>query len=124
MHICRRVIFLILTLTVIIKARAQPQHKIDSLPGDSAVPADTADPKREFRGVWIATVENIDWPSHPGLPTEQQKRELTDRLNAHQQEGINAVMFQIRPAADAFYAKSREPWSKWLTGKQGKAPDP
>ncbi len=124
MHICRQVIFLILTLTVTIKAGAQPQHKTDSLPGDNTVTPDTTDPKREFRGVWIATVENIDWPSHPGLPTEQQKRELTDRLNAHQQEGINAVMFQIRPAADAFYAKSREPWSKWLTGKQGKAPDP
>ena len=72
----------------------------------------------------MATVGNIDWPSRPGLSTDQQKQELIDRLNAHQQEGINAIMLQIRPAADAFYAKSREPWSKWLTGKQGQAPKP
>ncbi|MCR8559425.1 family 10 glycosylhydrolase [Mucilaginibacter sp. BJC16-A38] len=126
MRIYRLVIFLFLTFTICIKARAQPQHKIESLPVDSgpiSIP-DTLDPKREFRGVWIATVENIDWPSKPGLPTDQQKRELIDRLNAHQQEGINAVMFQIRPAADALYAKSREPWSKWLTGKQGTPPNP
>ncbi|CAN5215249.1 glycoside hydrolase family 10 protein [soil metagenome] len=82
------------------------------------------DPKREFRGVWIATLENIDWPSNPRLPADAQKQEMTARLDAHQQMGINAIMFQIRPAADAFYAKSREPWSKWLNGKQGKGPEP
>jgi uncharacterized lipoprotein YddW (UPF0748 family) len=116
MRIYLKVIFLILTLSVFTKVKAQSPQ------------ADTAqyapDPKREFRGVWIATVENIDWPSSQKLTTEQQKAELVGQLNAHQQTGINAVMFQVRPAADAFYAKSREPWSKWLTGKQGKAPDP
>lgn len=81
-------------------------------------------PKREFRGVWIATVVNIDWPSKAGLTTQQQKDEMIKILNQHQKEGINAVMFQIRPATDAFYAKSFEPWSQYLTGKQGKAPDP
>lgn len=83
-----------------------------------------ADPKREFRGVWVATVENIDWPSSTKLTAPQQKQQLADILAAHQKTGINAVMFQVRPAADAFYAKSREPWSRWLTGKQGQAPDP
>jgi len=82
-----------------------------------------ADPKREFRGVWVATVENIDWPQ-PRSTADQQKQQLINILNAHQQTGINAVMFQVRPAADAFYAKSREPWSQWLTGKQGQAPSP
>jgi len=82
-----------------------------------------ADPKREFRGVWVATVENIDWPAKGNVNTDSQKQQLINILNAHQQTGINAVMFQVRPAADAFYAKSREPWSKWLTGKQGQAPD-
>ena len=86
-------------------------------------PVEKSEPKREFRGVWIASVENIDWPSSPGLSVEQQKKELTEMLDAHQRSGINAVMLQIRPAADALYAKSREPWSKWLTGKQGKAPE-
>jgi uncharacterized lipoprotein YddW (UPF0748 family) len=80
-------------------------------------------PKREFRGVWIATVENIDWPA-PKQSSDEQKEQLTDILDAHQHEGINAVLFQVRPAADAFYAKGTEPWSKWLNGKQGTAPDP
>lgn len=81
-------------------------------------------PKREFRGVWVATVENIDWPTAPNGDSEQQQKQLINLLNEHQKSGINAVMFQVRPAADAFYAKSREPWSKYLTGKQGQSPDP
>ncbi len=97
--------------------------KIGAQPFNLTVP-EKQDPKREFRGVWIATVENIDWPSSFKATSDQQKKELIDQLTAHQQTGINAVMFQVRPAADAFYAKSREPWSKWLTGKQGKAPNP
>ena len=88
------------------------------------VAIEKTEPKREFRGVWVASVANIDWPSSPGLTVEQQKNELIAMLDAHKQSGINAVMLQIRPAADAFYSKSREPWSKWLTGQQGKAPDP
>jgi uncharacterized lipoprotein YddW (UPF0748 family) len=81
-------------------------------------------PKREFRGVWVATVENIDWPAAANSDADQQQKQLINLLNEHQRTGINAVMFQVRPAADAFYAKSREPWSKFLTGKQGLAPDP
>ena len=81
-------------------------------------------PKREFRGVWVATVVNIDWPTKPGLTTKQQKDEFIKLLNEHQRQGINAIMFQIRPATDAFYAKSEEPWSQYLTGKQGQAPNP
>jgi uncharacterized lipoprotein YddW (UPF0748 family) len=80
-------------------------------------------PKREFRGVWIATVANIDWPQ-PKQSVAEQKQALIDILDDHQATGINAVMFQVRPAADAFYAKSTEPWSKWLNGEQGLAPDP
>lgn len=81
-------------------------------------------PKREFRGVWVATVANIDWPSKPGLPVAVQQQELLHLLDEHQQSGMNAIMFQIRPAADSYYAKSKEPWSKYLNGKQGKAPVP
>jgi len=80
-------------------------------------------PKREFRGVWIATVENIDWPT-PKQTADEQKAQLIDILDSHQHDGINAVFFQVRPAADAFYAKSTEPWSKWLNGQQGVAPNP
>lgn len=80
--------------------------------------------KREFRGVWVATVVNIDWPSKPGLTSDQQKIELVKLLDAHKKQGINAIMLQIRPTADAFYAKSEEPWSMYLTGKQGMPPYP
>lgn len=79
-------------------------------------------PKREFRGVWVATVSNIDWPSRPGLTADQQKQEFIGLLEKHKGQGMNAVILQVRPAADAFYAKSREPWSQWLMGKQGLAP--
>lgn len=83
-------------------------------------------PKREFRGVWIATVQNIDWPSKPkqGVDSQQQMQELVDIFDAHQKTGINAVMLQVRPSADAFYAKGREQWSMFLTGKQGTLPEP
>ncbi|CAN5815923.1 glycoside hydrolase family 10 protein [soil metagenome] len=83
-------------------------------------------PKREFRGVWVATVANIDWPAKPvpgGRSTAQQE-ELVRLLDAHQRTGINAIMLQVRPSTDAFYAKSREPWSLFLTGRQGQAPEP
>ncbi|SHG97057.1 glycoside hydrolase family 10 protein [Pedobacter caeni] len=79
-------------------------------------------PKREFRGVWVATVANIDWPSKPGLSPDQQKQELIGLLEMHKANGMNAILLQVRPAADAFYAKSREPWSQWLTGRQGVSP--
>ncbi|WP_461054145.1 glycoside hydrolase family 10 protein [Spirosoma arcticum] len=81
-------------------------------------------PKREFRAVWIATIDNLDWPSKKGLPPADQQRELVAMFDQQQQMGLNAVVVQIRSAADAFYAKSSEPWSEWLTGQQGLAPEP
>ena len=81
-------------------------------------------PKREMRAVWIATVENIDWPSKTLLTTEQQKAEMIAILDAAKEYNMNAVVFQIRPDADALYASELEPWSEWLSGKQGVAPDP
>src|SRR5690606_37478877 len=80
--------------------------------------------KRELRGVWIATVVNIDWPSASNLTTAQQQAELIQQLDNHQRAGINAILLQIRPSADAFYAKSKEPWSRFLTGKPGQQPAP
>jgi len=79
---------------------------------------------RELRGVWIATVANIDWPSSGGLSTEEQKISYIRMLDHHRSLGINAVMVQIRPAGDAFYDSSLEPWSSWLTGERGKGPWP
>ncbi len=81
-------------------------------------------PKREFRGAWIATVANIDWPSQPGLPVAQQQAQLVNILDQLKAMGINAVFFQIRPECDALYQSNIEPWSYWLTGRQGQAPVP
>lgn len=79
---------------------------------------------REMRGVWVATVANIDWPSRPGLDVETQQKEALAILDQQQALGMNAVFFQVRPAADAFFASSLEPWSRFLTGRQGNAPQP
>lgn len=82
-------------------------------------------PKREVRGVWIATIGNIDWPTvATGTNVEKQKQELIQILDQHKKSGMNTILFQIRPAADAFYGRGREGWSRYLTGKQGKAPEP
>ncbi|QKJ32376.1 family 10 glycosylhydrolase [Mucilaginibacter mali] len=114
MAVCKRLFFTISAIYLGLTSQAQ----------SPVIPPQDMAPKREFRAAWIATVVNIDWPSSPRLSTAQQKKELTDILDFDKQIGLNAAMFQVRPAADAFYFKSKEPWSKWLTGKQGQAPDP
>lgn len=80
--------------------------------------------KREFRGVWIATVNNIDWPSKKGLSTDEQKKELIELLDFFKSLNFNAVIFQVRPAADAFYNSKYEPWSAWLTDSLNNKPRP
>jgi len=79
---------------------------------------------REFRAVWVATVANIDWPSKPGLTTWQQQAELIAILDKAAALNMNAVVLQVRPAADAMYASNLEPWSEYLTGQMGRAPEP
>jgi uncharacterized lipoprotein YddW (UPF0748 family) len=81
-------------------------------------------PKREFRAAWIATVANIDWPSKPGLPSVQQQQEFINRLDMLKTIGCNAIIVQVRPACDALYQSKIEPWSRYLTGKQGQPPFP
>lgn len=76
----------------------------------------------EFRAVWISSVTNIDWPSSPYLSSEEQKAEFIDILEESKKMGLNAVIVQIRPTADAFYPSQLNPWSKYLTGEQGKSP--
>ena len=78
----------------------------------------------EFRAAWIATVANINWPSKPGLTTEAQKAEALELLNFLEEQNFNAVILQVRPQADALYKSDLEPWSYFLTGKSGKAPEP
>jgi uncharacterized lipoprotein YddW (UPF0748 family) len=81
-------------------------------------------PKREFRGAWIATVNNIDFPSTKTLTPDQQRAELTKILDSHQAAGLNAIFIQMRTNGDALYFSGIEPWSEFLTGKQGQAPQP
>lgn len=101
-----RVILLFFIIIVNIKLWAQ-----DSVP-------------REFRGVWVATVGNIDWPSNKNLSSEEQKREIISLLDLFKSLNFNAIIFQIRPSADAFYNSKYEPWSFYLNGENNKAPFP
>ncbi len=80
------------------------------------------EPPREFRGVWVASVANIDWPSKPGLPADAQKRELVAMLDRFQALNFNAVVLQVRPMADSLYESKLEPWSEFLTGTSGQSP--
>ena len=80
-------------------------------------------PKHEFRGAWIATVYNLDWPAR-GAPPAEQQAELVLLLDRLRDAGINAVFLQVRSECDAMYDSPLEPWSFWLTGQQGAAPDP
>lgn len=78
--------------------------------------------KHELRASWVASVLNIDWPSKPGLPIEKQKQEFIKLLDDVKNVGMNAVVMQIKPTADAFYPSQYGPWSEYLTGVQGKDP--
>ena len=99
-------IFILLSLTIIISSLSAQQQK------------------REMRAVWIATVGNIDWPSQRNLTSKAQREEMRTMLDGLVKNNINAIVLQIRPTADAFYPSALEPWSHWLTGKQGLRPNP
>ncbi len=77
---------------------------------------------REFRGAWIATVANIDWPSKPGLSAAEQQAELVKLFDTAVELNLNAIVLQVRPACDALYKSELEPWSEYLTGEAGKDP--
>ena len=81
-------------------------------------------PKREMRAVWIATVANIDWPSQRNLSPKAQREEMRNMLDEFARNNINTIVMQIRPTADAFFPSQIEPWSQWLSGKQGTKPSP
>src|ERR1043166_522644 len=86
-------------------------------------PISVPQPAREFRAVWVATLNNIDWPSRPGLSAAQQKQELTAILNSSAYAKLNAVILQVRPNCDVIYS-STEPWSETFSGRMGIAPEP
>lgn len=78
--------------------------------------------KRELRAAWIASVENIDWPAKGVTNEAEQKQHFIELLDELAATGINAVIVQVKPTADAFYPSQLSPWSEWLTGEQGKDP--
>ncbi len=80
-------------------------------------------PKRELRSAWITTFTNLDWPSSKGLTSLQQKKEFSQIVSDFKKNSINAVICQVRASSDAFYKSKLSPWSEWLTGQQGEAPD-
>ena len=92
--------------------------------GNPATVPSPPEPLREFRAVWVATVYNLDWPSKPGLPVETQQAELLEILDNAARLHLNAVVLQVRTMCDALYASPIEPWSYYLTGELGKAPEP
>ncbi len=99
----KRLTFLLLCFLSIVVAQAQLKY-----------------PKREFRGAWIQCING----QFQGKPTEEVQRNLIHQLDVLQEAGINAIIFQVRPEADALYNSPYEPWSRYLTGEQGKAPNP
>ncbi|MEU1472481.1 family 10 glycosylhydrolase [Streptomyces sp. NPDC005761] len=89
-------------------------------PGRPGGPRDVL--RRELRGMWVATVQNIDWPSEPGLPAAKQRAGLIAYLDEAVARRLNAVILQVRPSADALWPSPYEPWAQCLTGVQGKDP--
>lgn len=105
--------------TVVTAMPAKPVKPVDEI-----LRINLPEVEREFRGVWIATVANINWPSRNSLSTQQQKDEAIKILDLLKEANFNAVIFQARPSADAMYKSDLEPWSYFLTGEIGKAPSP
>lgn len=85
----------------------------------------TPDPryaKTDFRAMWIASVVNLDWPARKGQSIQAQQQQLIDYFDLAKRNNFNAVVLQVRPAADTFWPSDKEPWSRWLTGMQGQNP--
>ena len=96
---------------------------VNLIPDEPAAEDPPAAP-REFRAAWVASVANIDWPSRSNLTVEQQQAEIVLMLDQAKALNLNAIVLQVRAAADALYPSPLEPWSEYLTGRQGKAPEP
>ena len=113
----RRAMLALLLAAPALPARAAGVSYVASKEVPPAVP-------REFRGAWVATVGNIDWPSKAGLTTQQQQTELLALLDKAVALRLNAIVLQVRPGCDALYASKLEPWTEYLTGTMGRAPEP
>ena len=117
---------LLIFVVIILAACAAPQPAAIPEPTEPIAVAVKHEIKvpREFRAAWVATVANIDWPSKPDLTTAEQQAEAISLLDSAVILNLNAIVFQVRPQCDALYESALEPWSYFLTGEQGKAPEP
>lgn len=115
-----------ITLTSTDAAAATPPADIvggGNPPIDVTVPSSPANTGEALKGVWVSTVFNLDWPSTGSYGNQaKQKQEYVKLLDELQDMGMNAVFVQVRPSADALYPSTLVPWSKYLTGTQGKDP--
>jgi uncharacterized lipoprotein YddW (UPF0748 family) len=116
MPLARTTLFTLAVAVAGVAISAPPTH-IVAQPAAPQIP-------REFRAAWVASVANIDWPSRPGLSTHEQQTELLLVLDRAVELKLNAILLQVRPAADALYDSPHEPWSAYLTGVEGRAPTP
>ncbi len=105
-----------------VQVQAQSWHREGAGAWSCSPSSTTGAPRRQLRGVWIATVANLDWPSRPGLPTAVQQKEGRRLLDQVRALGFNAVFVQVRPLGDAFYPSRYAPWSAYLSGVQGRSP--
>ena len=101
-----------------------PPPPLPSSPPPAAIDDAPPPAPREFRAAWIASVTHIDWPARAGQRPEAQRADATLLLDRAKALNLNALVLQVRPSADALYPSTLEPWSEWLTGRQGLAPDP
>ncbi|MFA7419652.1 MAG: family 10 glycosylhydrolase [Melioribacteraceae bacterium] len=119
-----KTIYLISSLLIIVILGCSVSDTIQTTEKLKITKTDLPKVEREFRAAWIATVANINWPSKRNLTTEGQKAEAVSILDKMKAANLNAAIFQARPQCDALYKSDIEPWSYYLTGKQGKAPEP
>ena len=82
-----------------------------------------ANASSEVRACWVASVGNMDFPSDMGLSADELRAEIEEIVKNCRDTGLNTIFFQVRPTGDALYRSSVFPWSRYLSGKQGKAPD-
>ena len=104
---------------------SEPAPVVEAAPTpqpSASAPTPAGPPPREWRAAWVATVANIDWPSKRGLSAEAQQAEIRSLCDTAVRVGLNALILQVRPSADALYESALEPWSEFLTGTQGQHP--
>ena len=122
-HLVRKILYLIsLFCSFLLLIHCSKEEQVPPAESTAAVKLPTV--MREFRAAWVATVDNIDWPSRPGLPADSQQQEIIAILDTAAALGLNAIIFQARPQCDALYSSNLEPWSYYLSGQQGVPPAP